>query len=369
MSVNADSLARSAALSMSRPRWVWLQLLEACNLRCKMCYEWGDNGAYKERPVLKTLDIGVVRQIIEDCSPARPYYDLFGGEPLMYPHIDEVLHLIRHYGSQVAFPTNGTLLEKHAELIIETQPHRVWVSMDGPEAVNDAQRGRGVFKRAVKGLQKLHALREERGLEYPKIGIIFIITPLTYRHVEELFFDSIDISMLDSISLEFQSFITPDDHRDYRNILKEQFGVQTDAPASRGFVRSLSEFEGMDAKLIAAQASRIEEHCKEKGVYFNAYPQRMTEETVQLYFSGESARLSHAKKRCEFPWLSTEINARGDVTSCHALYDLSLGNVYEERLLDIWNGPRYKQYRNYLKKNAFPICQACCLNFKTTSAK
>ena len=31
---------------MKHPNWVVLQITERCNLRCKMCYEWGENGAY-----------------------------------------------------------------------------------------------------------------------------------------------------------------------------------------------------------------------------------------------------------------------------------------------------------------------------------
>ncbi|WP_084509260.1 radical SAM protein [Paenibacillus assamensis] len=369
MAIQINKEGIPSVISTSTPRWIWLQLLEACNLRCKMCYEWGDNGAYKERPVLAQLDINVVKQIIEDCSHAKPYYDLFGGEPLMYKHFDEVLETLKFYGSQVAFPTNGTLLEKKAEMIIEHGAHRVWVSMDGPEEINDAQRGPGVFKKARRGIEKLFDLREAKGLEFPKVGIIFIITPLTYMHVERLFFEHIDIKKLDHISLEFQSFITPEDHVEYRNILKNNFNLDTNAQVSNGFVRPLSEFSQMDKAELSRQVRNIERYCQENGVYFNAYPQNMTEDTIDLYFSGNSHELSHAKKRCEFPWLSTEINARGDVTSCHAFYDLTLGNVYEERLLDIWKGPRYKEYRNYLKRNSFPICQACCLNFKTKTEK
>jgi hypothetical protein len=66
-------------------------------------------------------------------------------------------------------------------------------------------------------------------------------------------------------------------------------------------------------------------------------------------------------KRCSFPWISTEVSARGDVISGHAFYDLSLGNVYTVRIIDIWRGERYAQYRNHLRKSLLPICQACCL--------
>lgn len=35
-----NPLART--LDVSLPKWIFLQLLENCNLRCRMCYEWGD---------------------------------------------------------------------------------------------------------------------------------------------------------------------------------------------------------------------------------------------------------------------------------------------------------------------------------------
>src|SRR5690349_4644368 len=109
---NASAVSSANPLSTSLPRWIFLQLLEHCNLRCRMCYEWGDTGPYRDKPSLKKLDIEVIKAIIKECEPVRPYYELFGGEPLMYPHIEEVLFAIQHAGSRVHLPTNGTLLEK-----------------------------------------------------------------------------------------------------------------------------------------------------------------------------------------------------------------------------------------------------------------
>lgn len=39
-------------IDTSLPKWVILQLLEHCNLRCRMCYEWGENGPYREKKSL-----------------------------------------------------------------------------------------------------------------------------------------------------------------------------------------------------------------------------------------------------------------------------------------------------------------------------
>jgi hypothetical protein len=56
-----------------------------------------------------------IKKVIADCSPAIPYYELYGGEPLLYPQIAEVLETIGYNGrtdpkigvSTVVTPHNG----------------------------------------------------------------------------------------------------------------------------------------------------------------------------------------------------------------------------------------------------------------------
>ncbi|MEI7024450.1 radical SAM protein [Paenibacillus sp. y28] len=349
-------------LDTSTPKWVFLQLLESCNLRCKMCFEWGDNGSYKDKPELKKLDSGIVMQIIEDFKESRPYYELYGGEPLLYPQIDEVLAAIKHYGSGVHFPTNGTLLERHAEMLVEHAPERIWVSLDGPEEINDAQRGAGVFQKAMRGIRKLYELRESKGAMYPKIGISTAVTPINWKHLERFYFESLDLSMLDCISVELQQYVTQERYEAYASLLHREFGVPW-APIARGFISDPARFSEIDPAELARQLKRIEQHCGERQMYFNAYPKVISEENIRNYFTANWHKVTNMKKRCVFPWISTEVNARGEVTSCHNFYDLTLGNVYEQSLKEIWNGQRYKEYRDYLRKNLFPICPGCCLYY------
>ncbi|MFD1909865.1 radical SAM protein [Paenibacillus rhizoplanae] len=141
------------------------------------------------------------KKIIVECSPGKPYYDFFGGEPLMYPWLSDILAMINHYGSIADFPTNGTLLEKHAEMLVETAPNKIWVSLDGPEEINDRQRGKGVFKKVIKGIEKLYELRQSKGKQFPKMGVSFIITPLNYMYIEEFFSLSISTCRCWTISV------------------------------------------------------------------------------------------------------------------------------------------------------------------------
>lgn len=358
--IEAEQQRQTARLNPPLPKWVFLQLLESCNLRCKMCYQWGDDGPYKEKKILRQLDIEAVKNIIKTCAPSRPYYELYGGEPLMYPHIDEVLKSISEAGSKVQIPTNGTLVEKHAELLIRYAPDIVWISLDGPPDINDRQRGKGVFQKAMRGIDKLYELRAKAGSSYPRIGINSVITPANHRDLEYFFFEALDISKLDCISLELQTYLTEDNHRQFERVLRHEFGIGA-APLSKGFVGSVDQFKDMDAELLVRQVQTIKAYGKSHGIYVNTFPQEMTTDNVNKYFSANWFEMSKVKRRCPFPWISTEINAGGDVTTCHAFYDLTLGNIYEEGLEAIWNGEKYAKYRQYLRKQLLPICQACGL--------
>ena len=130
---------------------------------------------------------------------------------------------------------------------------------------------------------------------------------------------------------------------------------------AQGFVRKLTEFDEIDYAELERQLTRIIEYCALNHIYLNQYPKDVSAENLRKYFSANAQSMSTVKTRCIYPWLSTEVNARGDVTSCHAYYDLSLGNIYEQSLLEIWSGPKYKEFRKYLKKNLLPICTGCCL--------
>jgi MoaA/NifB/PqqE/SkfB family radical SAM enzyme len=154
------------------------------------------------------LDIEIVKKIIIECSPGKPHYELFGGEPLLYPYFEEVMKTIRHYGSTVDIPTNGTLLEENAEMLVTLGLRNVFVSLDGPESINDSQRGRGVYQKAVRGMKKLFEVRAKKGTDLPKIGIGTIVTPFNYTYLERFFTECIDLSIINHVSIELQSFIS-----------------------------------------------------------------------------------------------------------------------------------------------------------------
>ena len=346
------------SVGITYPKWVVIQLVEKCNLRCRMCYEWGETGSYHNKKNLTSLDYSVVRRVIKDCLPGKPYFGLFGGEPLLYPQIGDVIKLIKEGGCRIDIPTNGTLVEKYAELLVETQPNRLWISLDGPEEVNDKQRGKGVFQKVISGIEKLYEIRRIRQSDLPKIGVTYIVTPLTYCYIEEFFLSCLDLSKIDHLSIEFQCYATEEQYKRHREILKNEFSIFS-VPIAKGIIQEPATFADMDFELIVQQMVKVREVCQKLGIYFIAYPKTIELNNVQNFFTARWSEMIDKKSLCAFPWIYIEISARGDVTVCHTFYDLSIGNVYKANILDIWKGERIKQVRKYLRKELFPICTAC----------
>jgi radical SAM protein with 4Fe4S-binding SPASM domain len=324
-----------------------------------MCYEWGDLGSYHQKEELSSLDHSIVKQVVNDCLPAKPRFEFFGGEPLLYPEFGDIIRLIREGGCEIEFPTNGTLIEKYAELLVETQPNRLWISLDGPEEINDKQRGKGVFQKVIRGIDKLYEIRKNRKSEYPKIGINYIVTPLNYSFIEEFFIKSIALSKLDYVSIEFQKYTTEEQYKRYAQVLKTEFGIPS-APYAQAYVQSPAMFAEMDFEAITQQMTRVKNICKQQGIIFFAHPKTIELENIQNYFTAHWENMVDQRSRCAFPWIYAEISARGDVTVCHTFYDVTLGNIYEENILEIWNGERIKNLREHLRKGLYPICTACC---------
>lgn len=341
------------------PRWIVIQVTEYCNLRCKMCYEWGQSGCYGEFNGLAQLPFEVIADIVNEFRDVKPRYDLFGGEPFLHPDIKKIISAIKYSGSSLAIPTNGTLLYKYYKDIVDCSVDDIWISIDGFEEINDAQRGKGSYKKAFNGLKLLHDYRQKMGKKLPRIGISSVITPDNYKSIYD-FYKSIDIDVIDQVSLEYETYITAKQKEEYIGLLEKQYGIY-DHKYIDGHVRDSAFFNQIDCKILAEDMRKIKEYLKGKGKFVNTYPQNTSEENSCKYFNAKWFEMSGVKKRCPFPYIEMEISARGDVTPCHTMYDLVLGNIYKENIKDIWNSEKYKKCRTMISNKLLPICPTCCL--------
>jgi SynChlorMet cassette radical SAM/SPASM protein ScmF len=137
---------------------IYFYLTEGCNLKCRHCwiapkYQTPDN-------FLTVLDVGLFRSIIEQAIPlGLAGVKLTGGEPLLHPHIRELLRLIHSKELRLTVETNGTLCTPElAEAMKATSENPfVSVSLDGADAeTHEWVRGvEGCFETALEGVKNL----------------------------------------------------------------------------------------------------------------------------------------------------------------------------------------------------------------------
>src|SRR5262249_2479852 len=177
-------LENPSADNLPMPTFLQLRVTNLCNLRCKMCGQWGDTGIYrsdgfpasatdgeKERKRIQEL-IGAKRQLaladyvrlLDEVAPFQPIVSLFGGEPFLYPDIIPLIREGKKRGLTCTIITNGGRLEKHARELVEAGMDSVAVSIDGPPEVHDRIRGqKGAYEKAIAGVRAVARWRKELG--------------------------------------------------------------------------------------------------------------------------------------------------------------------------------------------------------------
>lgn len=147
--------ARRRALS-PRIENVSVNLTSRCNLRCRFCYNLMSAPLRSEDELTADEIIGFLDTLQGFLGP-RPSLFLLGGEPLLCA--DKVLVVGRFAvaaGFDVIVSTNGTFLTDEFATAAHQAGIQVQVSLDGPvEAIHDALRGSGSYRRALASLKTL----------------------------------------------------------------------------------------------------------------------------------------------------------------------------------------------------------------------
>lgn len=136
------------------PWRVVTDLNEACNIQCSYCHIDALFG--KDARDSRTLPPALVSKLLRDADEMGVFDVTFtGGEVTTMPNFDQYLEGVRDLDfTSVQIITNGTLLStSRAAELKEAGIQRVSISIDGPESSNDEARGKGVWRRAWRGVE------------------------------------------------------------------------------------------------------------------------------------------------------------------------------------------------------------------------
>ncbi len=334
------------------PEAVTLFLTRKCNLKCRMCGQWGDRGVTRSSGVPEP-DMGYneIKKIILSLARFRPSLTLFGGEPLLYRDIDRVIRLIKKNKMHCLMITNGYLLAEHAKIIAEEGLDELNISIDGPQEVHDSIRGiEGLFSKIKEGLNTLQKYRENKR---PLINLQTTITKYNVDSLEEMAEVAQEMGA-DSITFHHLIFLEKKDIEKTDEKYPELGSRDWD-----GFVSSPE----IDPEKLAVVIENIIKKRKEYKFNINIYPNFSREEIVSYYKDKRWFPPSYSGK-CKSPWVCAYIFPDGELRPC-LNFKYSFGNLREEDFRDAWNGESAAGFRKNLKKNSrFPVCSRCTEIFR-----
>jgi MoaA/NifB/PqqE/SkfB family radical SAM enzyme len=350
------------------PEWIVLGVNNACNLRCRMCdVGLGDpttpfwDNLIGEHPRNMTVELlgDVLRQA--GAFRPRPKVGLAFTEPLIHPRILDLVRSVVLSGFHCSVTTNGSTLPRLASALVGLGLHALHVSVDGPPAVHDDVRGaRGSFEKLFAGCQAVQAAKADRGTSSPQLGISFTVTDRNAAHVVE-FLEAVAPLRPDVVNVSHLNFIT----ERMAAVHNARYGEDMDGRLR--VVRSnLGEIEpaaldvdALGAELRRAKALVAERRSQLPRVVF--VPDTTDPRALATFYRDELRFVGG--RSCTDPWAMLMVKTEGTVIPAHGrCYAVPVGNVGEEPLEAIWNGPRLRAFRRALLEagGSLPACARCC---------
>lgn len=129
-------------------------ITQACDLKCRHCYDRSRRSALTMKTALRVLD--EMRAFCRERFVGGQV-TFSGGNPLLYPRFLDLYRAAVDRGFYTVILGNPAPREAIARIVEIRRPDAFQVSLEGLEAHNDGIRGRGTFRRA---LEFLDVLRE-----------------------------------------------------------------------------------------------------------------------------------------------------------------------------------------------------------------
>jgi len=298
------------------------------------------------------LPLDLLAKLAEEVASLKPRFNINGIEPLLHEDIAAAVALLKRHGSKVQIITNGILLEKAAEGLVTSGLDVLRVSLDGPEEVHDRIRGKGVFRRALAGLEAVARAKRDLGLTAPKTIANYTITNLNYGHLLDFAEGLGDSGLVDGIQFKQMYFVTKEMSEEH-NRKFGHLGLST--PTNLGVV-DLAE---IDLDVLWAQYRAIK---MLKGPQAEFWPNLPTREIMRIYYRQPEEPINSGM--CSTPWRSLHVLPNGDTIIRSRCFLYKTGNLKESSLQEIWRGERYRAFRRELRRNRqFPVCRRCCGSF------
>ncbi len=333
------------------PKFISFTVTNACNLRCKMCGQWSEEGYIRNRTVdaRQRMTLEDWKRLVDEIAQRKIRFILVrGGEPFLFKGIIELLQYIHARGIFLSVDTNGTFLDRFAEHLSTISRMHITFSVDGPEEVHDQVRNeQGSFRKIKRNIELLAELEKKNGNTISK-SICFTISKYNYHSLGSMADVARSLSM-PSVNIVPYYYFSHEVGTAYERELKEHFDCA--AFSWRGFHHEDSgiEFERFKEELSRYRASL--------GAIYDFPYLPLTEDEYRVWFHDQTTTIKSTA--CMNVEQLIDIQPSGEANFCVDFPDYSIGNVKQASIDELWNSPRAQQFREYRRKKSLSVCHRC----------
>jgi MoaA/NifB/PqqE/SkfB family radical SAM enzyme len=308
----------------------------ACNCRCVMCDIWKDNKNLKQ---LTEYDVEGLLSSLKKFGTQQVL--MSGGEALLNTNFFRLCQILKNKNIKVTLLSTGLSVKKHAEQILDLVDDLI-VSLDGDEPLHDAIRNiPGAFNKLKDGVQHLKFLNP-----YYRVTARTVIHRLNFRNWEAIIHEA------KTMGMDQVSFLPAD-------VSSHAFNRQmawTEPKQDEILIseKELPELQEIIYRIIVNNAAFF------KSGFMAESPEKLQQ--IYQYYAAFYELNEFPFKKCNAPWVSTVIEADGDVRPC--FFHDAIGNIRDSSLATILNSDKAVSFRKSLdmSKNSTCVKCVCSLN-------
>ncbi|MEV6603712.1 radical SAM protein [Kutzneria sp. NPDC051319] len=356
------SLLADPGYAAPLPQEVSLQLTYRCNLRCSHCYQWNEQGFFRdfspERQKTE-LDVEIISSVLRTTAPTRSKLFLWGGEPLMHTKFGQVAELLERYPRTVNMCTNGLLFKRKLDDLLRIGENlNLLISLDGLGEDHEALRGKGTFKRTMENIRMMLDLKRSGQFD-GEISLSCMVSHVTVGKMYE-FMEWAEELGVNTVYFQFPWYISPEVATQMDEVYEKSFSwlkpdTGTKQPTWHSYTYQLpSEQLPVLRESMARLASRSWR------VRVRYQPQLEADE-VEDFILGTS-RPAQRRSKCLAVSNRMEVHADGNVSSCKFFPEFVVGNLYDTEVTELWQSTAFREVRSILSANGMmPVCSKCIL--------
>ena len=346
-------------------RQLSFRLTDRCNLRCTTCGQWGTGGFMHDKDIEQCIRdevtperyIGVIKDLM--AHGHRPLVYLWGGEPMLYSGVLDIMDAATALKLPVSIATNGTRIAAAAERFVQAPLFLLQVSIDGHcaelhNSIRPSPSGKGnTFAAIEEGLAAIHAQRRRQGRSLPMIAALTTISRDNVHHlvdIYEAFKDRVDFFIY------YRAWwIDEDAARSHEQDYEQRFGLK---PAlHRGWIGG---WKPDDYTALDSELSRLMQSPKSLSAPpVILIPNLTGPETLRQYYTDHSNSFGYSQ--CVSIFHAAEVDSNGNVSPCRDYHDYVVGNIKQTMLSELWNSQAYRKFRTSICVDGpMPVCTRCC---------